>query len=122
MKENSGEQFFIGKGVSKDDMEYLKNIPDGFEVEDSAREFEELRNKPIEISENNIDDVLNKILKGNNLLEFNITDESLKALRKKYLETRVLLSKIDPTDSAGGYLEKKARILKDILGADPKLN
>lgn len=119
MLEDSGEQFFIGK-VKKDDIEYFNNIPDGFEAEDSAREFEELKNKPIEISENNIDDVLNKILRGNNLLEFNITDKSLKALRNKYLETRVLLSKIDSTDPAGGFLEQKARILKDILGTDPK--
>ncbi len=118
MKENSGE-FFIDKAVSVDDMEYPHNISDGFETEDAAKKSE---NKPIEVSENNIDDVLNKILKGNNLLEFNITDESLKALRKKYLETRVLLSKIDPTDPSGGFLEQKARILKDILGDDPKLN
>ncbi len=121
MMENSEEQFFIGK-VKKEDVGYSNNIPDGFEPEDSAREFERIKDRPIEISESNIDDVLNKILKGDNLLEFNITDESLKALRSKYLQTRVDLSKIDPTDPAGGYLEQKARILKDILGTDPKLN
>lgn len=121
MKENSGEQFFIGK-VNKEDIKYLNNIPDGFESEDSAKEFELAKDKPIEISEGNIDEVLQKILKGDNLLEFNITDESLKALRKKYLDIRVSLSKIDPSDPSGGYLEQQARILKDILGTDPKLN
>lgn len=121
MKENSGEQFFIGK-VKPEDVEYFNNIPDGFEPEDSAREFERAKDIPIEIFEGNIDEVLQKILKGDSLLEFDITDESLKALRKKYLETRVLLSKIDATDPSGAYLEQKARILKDILGTDPKLN
>lgn len=121
MKENSGEQFFIGK-VNKEDIEHFNNIPDGFEPEDSAREFKKMIDKPIEISENNIDEVLEKILRDHNLLEFNVTDQSLKALRSKYLETKVLLSKIDPTDPSGSYLEQKARILKDILGTDSELN
>lgn len=121
MRENSDEQFFKGP-IKQEDVEYFNNIPEEFKSEDFEAEFKKIKEAPVIPSNDNIDKILDRILKGDDVLEFNVNDKSLIALRNKNLQIRVELSKMDESDPRYFDLQARAEILKKILDADSKLN